>query len=242
MRPTPISSHFRPALGLGAGALPFPTTAAQAAEDAAIEVKLSMVRRSSQHFAFFFAPFLIFATVYFRRKFRDADARATDLEARLEREQALLCTAPQAIVCWDTAIAIFGADWRLEFFNTAYVKLWDADEASLQRRPRTGEILEEFREPRKILEQANFPAFKAARNAMFASLLEPLEELDHLPDGKTLRVMITPHPLGGLLFTWEAVTASLALKRSFNTPIAVQKETLDNLCEAVAVIGGDGRL
>ncbi|MDE0796487.1 MAG: PAS domain-containing protein [Alphaproteobacteria bacterium] len=51
----------------------------------------------------FFAPFLIFATVYFRRKFRDADARATDLEARLEREQALLDSAPQAIVCWDTA-------------------------------------------------------------------------------------------------------------------------------------------
>jgi PAS domain-containing protein len=247
MRPTPISSHFRPALGLGAGALPFLTTAAQAAEGAAIGGQAF----GGQAFdgativaalCFFFAPFLIFATVYFRRKFRDADARATDLEARLEREQALLCTAPQAIVCWDTAIAIFGADWRLEFFNTAYVKLWDADETSLQRRPRTGEILEEFREPRKILEQANFPAFKAARNAMFASLLEPLEELDHLPDGKTLRVMITPHPLGGLLFTWEAVTASLALKRSFNTPIAVQKETLDNLCEAVAVIGGDGRL
>ena len=77
---------------------------------------------------------------------------------------------------------------------------------------------------------------------MFASLLEPLEELDHLPDGKTLRVVIMPHPLGGLLFTWEDVTASLALERSYNTLIAVQKETLDNLCEAVAVIGGDGRL
>lgn len=77
---------------------------------------------------------------------------------------------------------------------------------------------------------------------MFTSLLDPLEELIHLPDGKTLRLVVTPHPLGGLLMTWEDVTASLALERSYNTLIAVQKETLDNLYEAVAVIGGDGRL
>ena len=157
----------------------------------------------------------------------------TELARHIENHQQVLHNL-------GTAIAIFGADRRLEFFNTAYVKLWDADETFLQSRPRIGEILEEFRETRKIPEQANFPAFKAARNAMFASLLEPLEELDHLPDGKTLRVVITPHPLGGLLFTWEAVTASLA--RSYNTLIAVQKETLDNLYEAVVVIGGDGRL
>lgn len=141
-----------------------------------------------------------------------------------------------------TAIAIFGADQRLEFFNTAYVKLWDGDETFLQGRPKIGEVLEAMREARKIPEHANFPEFKASRGAMFTSLLEPVEELAHLPDGKTLRVVITPHPLGGLLFTWEDVTASLALERSYNTLIAVQKETLDNLYEAVAVIGGDGRL
>jgi signal transduction histidine kinase len=165
----------------------------------------------------------------------EAEEIRTELARHIENHQQVLHNL-------GTAIAIFGADRRLEFFNTAYVKLWDADETFLQSRPRIGEILEEFRETRKIPEQANFPAFKAARNKMFTSLLEPLEELDHLPDGKTLRVVITPHPLGGLLFTWEDVTASLALERSYNTLIAVQKETLDNLYEAVAVIGGDGRL
>jgi signal transduction histidine kinase len=141
-----------------------------------------------------------------------------------------------------TAIAIFGADRRLEFYNTAYVKLWDIREAFLDAKPTLGEILEELREARKIPEQANFPEFKAGRNAMFTSLLEPLEELTHLPDGKTLRSVAAPHPFGGLLITWEDVTASLALERSYNTLIAVQKETLDNLYEAIAVIGGDGRL
>lgn len=141
-----------------------------------------------------------------------------------------------------TAIAIFGADRRLEFYNTAYVKLWDMGEAFLNTKPAIGEILEELRESRKIPEQANFPEFKAGRNALFTSLIEPLEELIHLPDGKTLRCIAAPHPFGGLLITWEDVTASLALERSYNTLIAVQKETLDNLYEGIAVIGGDGRL
>lgn len=165
----------------------------------------------------------------------EAQEVRTELARHIENHQQVLHNL-------GTAIAIFGADQRLEFYNTAYVKLWEANETFLQSRPKIGELLEELREARKIPEQANFPQFKAARNAMFTSLLEPLEELEHLPDGKTLRVVITPHPLGGVLFTWEDVTASLALERSYNTLIAVQKETLDNLYEAVAVIGGDGRL
>tara|TARA_R110000868_G_scaffold778_2_gene5678 strand:- start:8599 stop:11064 length:2466 start_codon:yes stop_codon:yes gene_type:complete len=141
-----------------------------------------------------------------------------------------------------TAIAIFGADRRLEFYNTAYVKLWELGEAFLDTKPSLGEILETLREARKIPEEANFPEFKAGQNALFTSLIEPLEELTHLPDGKTLRSVAAPHPFGGLLITWEDVTASLALERSYNTLIAVQKETLDNLYEGIAVIGGDGRL
>ncbi|MGB0630904.1 MAG: ATP-binding protein [Alphaproteobacteria bacterium] len=141
-----------------------------------------------------------------------------------------------------TAIAIFGADRRLEFYNTAYTKLWGLEESFLDTRPSLGEILEQAREARKIPEHANFPEFKAGRNALFTSLIDPIEELVHLPDDKTVRSVIAPHPFGGLLMTWEDVTASLAMERSYNTLIAVQKETLDNLYEAVAVIGGDGRL
>ena len=63
-----------------------------------------------------------------------------------------------------------------------------------------------------------------------------------LPDGTTLRSVVTPHPFGGLLLTWEDVTDNFALERSYNTLIAVQRETLDNLHEGIAVIGGDGRL
>ncbi len=77
---------------------------------------------------------------------------------------------------------------------------------------------------------------------MFTSLIEPQEELLHLPDERTLRLVVSPHPFGGLTFVYEEVTDRLALERSYNTMIEVQRETLDNLYEAVAVYGSDGRL
>ena len=73
-------------------------------------------------------------------------------------------------------------------------------------------------------------------------MIEPREEFFYLPDGKALRVIAIPHALGGILFAYEDVTDRLALERSYNTLIAVQRETLDNLHEGVAVFGEDGRL
>jgi len=57
-----------------------------------------------------------------------------------------------------------------------------------------------------------------------------------------LKVSISPHPFGGLTFVYENVTDRLALERSCNTLTQVRRATLDNLFEAVAVYGSDGRL
>ena len=75
----------------------------------------------------------------------------------------------------------------------------------------------------------------SASAAMFTSLIEPQHELLHLPDGRTLQLTVSPHPLGGLIFVYEDVTDRLALERSYNTLIEVQRETLDNLFEGIAV-------
>ena len=77
---------------------------------------------------------------------------------------------------------------------------------------------------------------------MFTGLIEPFEEMLYLPDGGALRMLAVPHSMGGLMMTFEDVTSRLELESSYNTLIAVQKETLDNLAEGVAVYGGDGRL
>lgn len=141
-----------------------------------------------------------------------------------------------------SAMAIYGADQRLKFFNTAFAQLWAVDEDWLRTEPGYGEVLEMLREKRRLPEYADFPAFKRQRLKLFTSLLEPLEELIYIPDGTTLHSRVAPHPMGGLLFTFDDVTDRLSLERSYNTLIAVQRETLDHLYEGVAVIGSDGRL
>ncbi len=141
-----------------------------------------------------------------------------------------------------TALAIFGGDTRLVFHNAAFRKLWRLEREWLSAQPTYGEVLEALRERRLLPEHADFPAFKAEETRLFTSLISPKIDLLHLPDGSTLRRVQSPHPFGGLLFTYEDVTDTLALERSYNTLIAVQRETIDKLQEGVAVLGGDGVL
>ncbi len=141
-----------------------------------------------------------------------------------------------------TAIAIFGADLHLTFYNTAYVRLWGVGESIFQNGPHLGDVLEALREHRRLPEHPDFPAYKRGIIKTYSTLIESREELLHLPDGVTLRMLVVPHPLGGVLLSYEDVTDRLAMERNYNTLIEVQRETLDNLYEGVAVYGADGLL
>ncbi len=165
--------------------------------------------------------------------------RQEELETRLKREAAAHADVLERL---GTAIAIFGPDTRLIFFNTAFSELWQITPAWLLEGPTYATVLDTLRGERKLPEVADFPAYKEKELARFNSLIEPMEDVLHLPDGGTLRRVIAPHPMGGLLTTYEDITDTLVLERSYNTLIAVQRETIDNLQEAVAVFGADGQL
>ncbi len=141
-----------------------------------------------------------------------------------------------------TAIAIFDNEGKIVFSNPAYEKLWDFDASWLATAPALNEILDRLRKKRKLPEVADFSAYKSEQMALIGSLGAPRDTLMHLPDGRTLRCFLSPHDTGGLVMAFEDVTGRLALERSYNALIAVQKETLDHLYEGVAVFGGDGRL
>ncbi|MDR3179457.1 MAG: PAS-domain containing protein [Holosporaceae bacterium] len=141
-----------------------------------------------------------------------------------------------------TAIAIFGENTRLVFFNSAYQRLMKLEPNWLQSKPTYGEILDERRNNRQLPEHADFQAFKKSQLALFGSIADPQQELTHLPNGNTLRTIIAPYTLGGLLFIFEDVTDSLTLQRQNNTLQAVQKETIDHLQEGIAVYGSNNRL
>jgi len=140
------------------------------------------------------------------------------------------------------AVAIYGADKRLKFFNVAFAALWGLEAEWLAAEPSFDDVLERLHEHRRIPEHADFRAFKRERLQLFTSLIKPRQELMHLPDDRTLLVSISPHPFGGLTFVYENVTDRLALERSCNTLTQVRRATFDNLFEGVAVYGSDGRL
>jgi signal transduction histidine kinase len=139
-------------------------------------------------------------------------------------------------------IVIFGPDRRVKFFNAAYREQFGLDAAFLRGEPTIDQVLESLRERRQIAEQADFRSFKQEFIRHVMTLIEPFEDLMHTPGGATFRMVATPHPFGGVTLTFEDVTDKLTLERNYNTLIAVQKETIDNLYEGIAVFGSDGRL
>jgi signal transduction histidine kinase len=143
-----------------------------------------------------------------------------------------------------TAVAIFGRDQKLTFYNKAFVKLWSLPETFLDKHPSDGEILDRLRDSRKLPEQRDYQAWKRARLALYqdGQREKPSEEPWYLPNGQTIRVVTQPHPFGGLTFLYEDVTARLTLESDYNTLIKVQSATLDTLSEGVAVFGPDGKL
>jgi PAS domain S-box-containing protein len=169
------------------------------------------------------------------RDLTDMEELQSDLDRHLQAQSAVLENL-------NVGIAILRADMRLGFFNAAYTRLWQLDESFLASQPHITDVWERLREERRLPEQADFGEYKRQTLRSYQTLIDPIEELIHLPDGATLRLTVYPHPFGGAILAYEDVTDSLKLERTYNTLLEVQRETLDNLYEGVAVYGADGRL
>jgi signal transduction histidine kinase len=140
-----------------------------------------------------------------------------------------------------TGVAMFDANQKLTFHNAAYGVLWNLDPAYLDQGPTDSALLDILRAARKLPEEQDFRQWKAQLHAAYRAL-EPKEHTWHLPGGRTLRVVTTPNPDGGVTYLFDDVTERLDLERRFQELIRVQGETLDNLAEGVAVFASDGRL
>ncbi|WP_424628710.1 PAS-domain containing protein [Bradyrhizobium sp. SYSU BS000235] len=139
-----------------------------------------------------------------------------------------------------SGVAVFDAQRRLTFYNDSYRRLWDLDRTFLDNNPDDSSVLDRLRVARKIPEQADFRAWK---NKLFEAYraIEPAKDTWYLPDGRALSVVTTPNPEGGVTYLFDDVTESLKLARQNDGLMRVQRETLDNLAEAVAVFGSNGR-
>ncbi|MAN81190.1 MAG: hypothetical protein CMM77_08800 [Rhodospirillaceae bacterium] len=141
-----------------------------------------------------------------------------------------------------TGIAIFDRSTKLVFFNEAYRDMWRLDAAWLDEGRDFSEILEHLRAERRLPEVPDFRAYKMEQLALFEEAGDPMGDLMHLPDGRTLRAVAYPMPSGGLSLGYDDVTDQLDLESANNARDAVYRASLENLSEAIAVFGSDGRL
>jgi signal transduction histidine kinase len=139
-----------------------------------------------------------------------------------------------------SGVAVFDGQRRLAFYNDSYRRLWDLDRAFLDGNPDDSSVLDRLRAARKLPEQPDFRAWKAKLHEAYRAV-EPEKDTWYLPDGRAVSVVTTPNPEGGVTYLFDDVTESLDLARRFDGLIRVQRETLDNLAEAVAVFGSNGR-
>ncbi len=139
-----------------------------------------------------------------------------------------------------SGVAVFDAQRRLTFYNESYRRLWGLDQAFLDSNPDDSSVLDRLRATRKLPEQPDFRAWKAKLHEAYRAV-EPETYTWFLPDGRAIKVVTTPNLEGGVTYLFDNVTESLDLARRFDGLIRVQRETLDNLAEAVAVFGSNGR-
>jgi signal transduction histidine kinase len=139
-----------------------------------------------------------------------------------------------------SGVAVFDGYRRLAFYNDSYRRLWDLDRSFLDNNPDDSSVLDRLRAARKLPEQPDFRVWKAKLHEAYRAV-EPHHDTWYLPDGRTVSVVTTPNPEGGVTYLFDDVTESFDLARRFDGLIRVQRETLDNLAEAVAVFGSNGR-
>jgi signal transduction histidine kinase len=165
-------------------------------------------------------------------------SEATALRAALERmAEAHRRTLDQL----SSGVAVFDAQRRLAFYNESYRRLWGLDSAFLDGEPDDSSVLDRLRAARKLPEQPDFRAWKAKLHEAYRAV-ESETYTWFLPDGRAVSVVTTPNLEGGVTYLFDNVTESLNLARRFDGLTRVQHETLNNLAEAVAVFGSNGRV
>jgi signal transduction histidine kinase/PAS domain-containing protein len=165
----------------------------------------------------------------------------SDVEAVQATLRHAMASHEQTFDHLGSAVAIFDAKQRLQFRNSSFQQLWGLSEAELDGNPPNSELLETLRNLKKLPEMPDWKKWKEAQLASYHAT-ETREDHWHLPDGRTLRVIVNPQNQGGTSWVFENVTEELELKSSYNSLMRVQGETLDHLNEAVAVFGSDGRV
>ena len=126
--------------------------------------------------------------------------------------------------------------------NQAFTTLWRLDTNWLNEKQSYLSFLDCLRDNRLLPEVPDYKAYKLEEQKKFSQIIEPSSDLMHLPNGKTIRRMRAPYPMGGVVFAFEDISDRLATTSAYNALISVQNDILSGLFEGILIFGSNGRL
>ena len=141
----------------------------------------------------------------------------------------------------NSPVAIFGQDQSLVFFNSAFESLSMLTYEYLNNKPTESEILDSMRQKEILPYQANFQEWKKKQLNIYETLNDR-EQWWYLQDGRTLRMLSQPNPMGGVTHIFENHTERLALENEAKLLSEIQKQTIDSLSEGIVLFGIDGKI
>ena len=141
----------------------------------------------------------------------------------------------------NSPVAIFGQDKSLVFFNSAFATFSMLTHEYLNNKPSESEILDSMRQRAILPYQANFQEWKRKQLNIYETLNDR-EQWWYLQDGRTLRLLSQPNPMGGVTHIFENHTERLALENEAKLLSEIQKQTIDSLSEGIVLFGIDGKI
>lgn len=140
-----------------------------------------------------------------------------------------------------TAFAIFDTSQKLIYSNKSFLNLWGLTPEFTDSNPLYSAFLEKIRSLRLLPEVSDFKTYKDNEVKLFNSLIASKEDLLHLPDGRTIKRVVSVHP-NGLIFAYEDVSDRLAATRMINELLTTQQNILDNINDAVLIFDSKHKL
>lgn len=134
----------------------------------------------------------------------------------------------------DTAFGIINNKHDFIFVNEAFLKMWNLSTDFLEKNPHYNTFLDKIREADILPEVPDFKVYKDEENKTFDELTEQREDFLYIPDGRTFRRIIAPHPDGTLL-AYEDITEHLATTRKLSDLTTIQQNILNNINDSVAI-------
>lgn len=161
-----------------------------------------------------------------------------NLEQRLDQT---MLGYRQSLDLISIAVSIFDKNQKLIFYNEAFVQLFDLDEDFIKNLPSHSALLEKLRAAGKLPIIPDWQSWRADLFNIYSNL-EAQQHKWHLPDGTTLRVIAHAQPQGGICWIYENLTPMLDMQLRYNSLIAHQGDTLDNLLEGIVLFDSSGKI